>query len=286
MNSNATQSAGEPFAACKGTAGYHTVWYKFIAPVSGNIRVSTDFAGGTMGTDSRLALFAATNVNDYTTFSPVACDDDNGVTVADRSILFATGLTAGNTYYIQVDGKDGSSVMGSFCLAVDEMTSSMLATSTACAAGQSLDMVNDNYPGWLSATDANGKLVALINNPSGGATTSSYTNSLNINSGLVRQDAASLQYYLDRNYNISNASVSNANIRFFFLTTELAALQALRVVAEEAPRAPAVSRAQLGCECIGSKGRQPPEEDRACARDAPESERRADERDRSIGHDL
>ena len=225
-NAGATQSGSEPFAACHGTAGYKTVWYKFSAPASGNVRASTDYSGGTMGSDSRLALFSATDVNDYGTFSNIACDDDNGSAIAERSVLYATGLTPGNTYYIQVDGKDGSTATGTFCLTVDEMTSSMISTSTACAAGQPLTAVNDNYTGWLSATDASSKLVALIKNSSGGATTSTYTNNLNVNAGPVRTDTVSGQKYLDRNFSINNASVSNVNVQFFFLNTELAALQA------------------------------------------------------------
>ena len=92
-NVDATQSTGEPFAACKGTAGYKTVWYKFIAPASGNVRISTDFSGGTMGSDSRLALFSTDDVNNYAAFTGLACDDDNGSVVPGKSVLFETGLT-------------------------------------------------------------------------------------------------------------------------------------------------------------------------------------------------
>lgn len=225
-NQGATQSGGEPFAACKGTAGYKTVWYKFIAPASGSIRVSTDYSGGTMGNDSRLSLFSATNVNNYATFTNIACDDDNGATVANKSILYATGLTSGATYYIQVDGYDASIAEGTFCITVDELGSSMLSTSTACSSGQSLSSFNNNYAGWVSATDATGKLIALISNLTGGTGTSSYTHNLNINSAAIRQDAVSLQYYLNRNFLINNSSVTNATVRLFFLNTELTSLQA------------------------------------------------------------
>ncbi|NOT52607.1 MAG: fibronectin type III domain-containing protein [Chitinophagaceae bacterium] len=225
-NSGATQSAGEPFAACKGSAGFNTVWFQFVAPSSGAVRVTNDFSGGTMGTDSRMSLFSTTNVNDYTQFTNIACDDDNGATVSTRSILYATGLTPGNTYYIQVDGFSAGTAQGTFCLAVDELASSMITTTaTACAAGQSLSAYNDNYTGWISATDASGNLIALINNMTGGATTSTFDNSVNINSAAVRQDAVSGQYYHDRNFRITNASVTNANIRFFILNAELSALQ-------------------------------------------------------------
>src|SRR5207247_8513128 len=108
-----------------------------------------------------------TNVNDYATFTSLACDDDNGVTIGTKSTMYYTGLTAGNIYYIQVDGKDNSTPMGTFCLSVDEMVFSMLASSTACAPGQRLAAVNESYAGWLSITDATGKLIALIKNNSG-----------------------------------------------------------------------------------------------------------------------
>ncbi len=225
-NANATQSALEPFAACKGSAGFRTVWYSFSAPSSGAVKISNDFSGGTMG-DSRMALFTTTDVNDYSRFTNIACDDDNGATVGLRSILYATGLTAGTTYYIQVDVFDISTTAGTFCLSVDELSSSMLSASTTCAAGQSLSLYNNNYGGWISATDASGNLMALIQNNTGGAGTSTFDNSMNINAAAVRQDAVSGQFYLDRNYRITNSSVTNANVRFFFLNTELSALQAV-----------------------------------------------------------
>ena len=42
------------------------------------------------------------------------------------------------------------------------MTSAMVATSTACAAGQNLTSVNNNYTGWLSATDGTTKTSAAL----------------------------------------------------------------------------------------------------------------------------
>ena len=166
-------------------------------------------------------------INAYATFTNLACDDDNGSTVSGRSILYASGLTPGITYYIQVDGKISSTTAGTFCLTVDDLNSSMLSTSTACAAGKPLTLINDNYTGWLSVVGTTGRLIALINNLSGGATTSTYTSGININTAAVRQDATSLSYYLNRNYLINNASVSNVNVRFFFLNSELTSLQAL-----------------------------------------------------------
>ena len=157
-----------------------------------------------MGSDSRLALFSTEDVNNYATFSNRACDDDNGSVVPARSVLYATGLTPGNTYYIQVDGKDASTPAGTFCLTVDELDASMIATSTSCVPGQALTLINDNYTGWLSATDAGGNLIALISNPLGGATTSTYDNAQFIKSGPIRQDPVSRLKYLGRNYTFGN----------------------------------------------------------------------------------
>ncbi len=221
-----TQNTGEPFASCSGTAGYKTTWFKFIAPASGAVRISNDHSGGLMGADSRIVLYSATNVSDYASFVSIACDDDNGVNVPTRSILYATGLVAGTTYYIAVDGKTSGSVTGTFCITVDELDTLMLSASTNCTAGQPLSNINESYRGWLSATDASGDLIALIRNNTGSGV-SSYNFSQNINNAPVRTDAISGQKYMDRNFNISNTAITNADLRFFFLGTELSSLQSV-----------------------------------------------------------
>jgi hypothetical protein len=104
----------------------------------------------------------------------------------------------------------------------------MITTATACTSGQTLFGMNDNYTGWLSATDATtGNLVALVSNQTGGAGTSDISNSDNINAAAVRTDAVSGQRYLDRNFFLNSSTVTNANVRYFFLNTELTALQAV-----------------------------------------------------------
>lgn len=222
-NIGATQSVGEPFPNCAGSVGDGSVWYSFVAPTAGAVRITNDYSGGTQGTDTRIALFSATNVNDYTTFTNIACDDDNGAVVSARSILYATGLTPGATYYIQVDGFSTSTTKGTFCLTVDNIASSMLSISNTCTSSYQSPSGANAYTGWGTLADANGNLVALVRNPTG-SPLSGYTVGQNINIGAVRSFSGS--YYLDRNFRIANATATNVEVQLFFLSTEMAALTA------------------------------------------------------------
>ncbi len=223
-NAAATLSANEARIACKGsqTTGSQ-VWFKFVAPASGFVKVSTDVSGGTLA-DTRIALFSASDVNDYSTFTGLACDDDNGSTVTTSSTLYANGLTPGTTYYVAVDQWNGTGT-GTFCVEVREFTSSMLSAIGNCTAGQDLTSYRDSYTGWLSVTDNSGNLRAMVRNPAGtGTSTYTYTNAININAGAVRQSSQTATFYLDRNYRITNSAATNIQVQFFFLNTELAAL--------------------------------------------------------------
>lgn len=227
-NAGSSQTAGEPNPSCKGSGGFGTVWYKFTAPASGAVKISNDYSGGTQGADTRVALFSATNVNDYATFSLVACDDDNGVVQGTRSVLYATGLTGGTDYYIQVDGFSGTTVKGTFCLTVEELSAAMLSTTAvSCVAGQTLSSINTGYTGWLSAVDAAGNLMALLRDPAGAGGT--YSNSGTINTGTVRNSGG--VYYLDRNMLLNHTTATNVDIQFFYLNSELTALNAMDATA-------------------------------------------------------
>lgn len=118
-NVGATVEANEPAGTCHfGTdAAQTTVWFSFVAPASGSVIISTDYAPAVLF-DSQLALFEApTDLADLSTLgAEVGCDEDNGETNTLMSIIEATGLTGGNTYYIQVDGYAGSE--GGFCITV------------------------------------------------------------------------------------------------------------------------------------------------------------------------
>jgi hypothetical protein len=218
-NAFATQDPGEPTASCSGTTGNASVWYKFVSPISGAVKISTDFSGSVLA-DTRLALFSATDSSNYSTFNIIACDDNNGTTTG-RSILYATGLLAGTTYYILVDGATTAS--GSFCLEVKELDNTMLASTGSCAAGKVNTPSNAAYTGWTSLVTTTGLLIANVQSTTGNA--GAYTPSVTKNTAAVRQIGN--QRYLDRNYLINGPSTGSFNVQFFFTATELTALQAV-----------------------------------------------------------
>lgn len=229
-NVGATQTAGEPTGSCSSTTGYATAWYKFTAPAGGAVRISTAAGSGNTLTNTRVALFQVSDVNDYNMFSIVACDEDGGSgAFGNMSVLYATGLTVGNAYYIQVDKFDAASSEGTFCLTVDKLSSSMLSTNNNCSSNYQAPVGGvSSYTGWVSLMDEDGKLIAQARNTSG-APANAYTVSQNINAGAVRKDLTSGEYYLDRSYTISNSTSGSAtvNVLFFFLTSELTALTAV-----------------------------------------------------------
>ncbi len=226
-NVGATQEADEKFASCfqSATTGTgitiatHTVWFKFQA-TSSAVRVSTDITGGTLS-DTHLALYSIVDPFNYATFNIISCDDDNGVTGTLRSTLYATGLTAGQTYYISVDGYNGTT--GTFCLAVDNLASTMLAATPICSTiAQTPSGSQVTYTGQVPLVDAAGNLIAIVRNPAGGAV-NAYGASSYKNTGAVRKDNAN-NYYLDRNYLINNTTATNVEVQFFFTNAELTSL--------------------------------------------------------------
>ncbi len=91
---------------CDGTLD-GSVWYKFIAPSSGNIIISS--CSDNTYADTQFALYDVTDCSDFGSFSFLAINDDNpggcSQGIGDYSSLVAyCGLISGETYYLQVDG--------------------------------------------------------------------------------------------------------------------------------------------------------------------------------------
>jgi Divergent InlB B-repeat domain len=104
-NEEATKEAGEPNHA--GNAGGHSLWYSWTPSSSGSVRIHTCTFGEL---DSLLAVYTGSAVNSLT---PVASNDDGTISNCDDTdseVSFTA--TAGTTYSIAVDGKDGD--MGFF----------------------------------------------------------------------------------------------------------------------------------------------------------------------------
>jgi hypothetical protein len=231
-NAGGSYATGEPTISCRGTTITQgaIVWFSFVAPTSGFVRASTDGAGTTL--DTKLGVFTTSNPSnpsDLTAFSILGCDDDNGITVGTASTVFVSGLIPGTTYYIAVDQYNGTAT-GSFCVKVDDVTAAMIAPTGSCTASSETPFSREDYTGWATIVDGQGRLIANARRttPTGTSTVYSYTGTLNVNTAAVRQ--AGNQYYLDRNYLFAYSQSSPAttfDLKLYFLNSELTALQAV-----------------------------------------------------------
>ena len=118
-DNSCSDNSGEPATpGCWNTGSYNTVWFSFIAPASGNVKIRT--ATGTL-VKTQIAVYSGSC---GATMTYVNCNDNApncGVVTLDISELSMTGLTSGATYYIALDG-NGSSV-GTFALTACESSS-------------------------------------------------------------------------------------------------------------------------------------------------------------------
>ena len=225
-----TMGGTEPMAACamaSGSTGFSTVWYKFTAPASGLVRISTDFSVGTLS-DTRIALYSATDSTNYSTFSILGCDDDNGVVSGSKSIIYSPQLTAGQTYYVQVMGGT-STATGTFCLQVASVDSSMLSSTASCATAQvPFSGGTTGYTSWFNLVDNNGDLVATIRVPAG-TNVANFSGAVTVNtSGTPRYEFGTTgRRYLDRNWSINDGgTATSADVMFPYRSSEGVALGA------------------------------------------------------------
>ncbi|SFB71165.1 Por secretion system C-terminal sorting domain-containing protein [Flexibacter flexilis DSM 6793] len=141
---------GEPAAPTGWTTGtLNTVWYKVTAPASGRLKIRTTL--GTL-TDTQIQLLSATSCSG--TFMSIAVNDDApscGLSSYKNSQLSVTGLTAGATYYIRVDG--GDDLVGTFnIMAVDGNGNFPTSAGQACSAtvpvcNATMNVGNPGYQG-------------------------------------------------------------------------------------------------------------------------------------------
>lgn len=226
---NTSGTTSEPYPYCNtNSAGEHSVWFSFTAPSSGAVKITTDNGAAGSLNDTKIGLFAATSASDYSTFTILACDDDNGRdndTTDYLSTIFATGLSQGTTYYIEVDGYADDDE-GTFCLQVQEINPTMISNSASCADIASPLGNEATYDGWVTLLDETGNLVALVRNPAGGEA-GDFSGSYNIDGngfGMPRQDGNGT-YYLSRNYTINNSGISTpVDVQLFFHMGEIATL--------------------------------------------------------------
>ena len=110
-NATATTAGSDPAFSCRfGGAGQgtHTIWFSFVAAGTG---ASLDLSSSAVS-DTLMAVYSGT----CGALTEIACDDDSGTGL--RSLINVSGLTAGNTYFVQVGGF-GASDNGSITLALN-----------------------------------------------------------------------------------------------------------------------------------------------------------------------
>jgi len=96
-----------------------SVWFKFQAPTTGDVRISTDYFGSTLN-DTELAVYNVVDCTNFNSYAQLGFDQDGGVDVSFNSILNLYELIPGQEYYIQVDGS-GNGIEGTFGLTVSEI---------------------------------------------------------------------------------------------------------------------------------------------------------------------
>ena len=126
-NNSCTGSTSEPNTPSCWTGGTrNTVWYTVVAPASGQISVRT-MLGTLLNTQIALYQGACGSLTQVSPTSSSCNDNLTGCGSSEASQITVTGLTAGTTYYVVVDG--GNDLTGSFqIVAIDPTTQSFPST--------------------------------------------------------------------------------------------------------------------------------------------------------------
>lgn len=145
-------------------AADETVWFKFTAPPTGTITIFTNPKSSYIpNDDTQVALYKVGDPADYGTFQLLVSDEDNGSTyLGYNSVVSYTGLNAGETYYIQVDGWGINH--GAFCIAVIETVEAV--TNANCNADYTVANVSGDAWFGIYATPDDldiGPLAAAVN---------------------------------------------------------------------------------------------------------------------------
>lgn len=115
-----TAQTDEPSANPNGDVN-NSLWFSFVAPASGVVEVSTAISGGTL-VASEIAVYNAMFCDYFPSYTKIEPVQDNTTTSSTQlAVLDYEGLTAGETYYVQVDTPSGLDP-GSFGLEITTQT--------------------------------------------------------------------------------------------------------------------------------------------------------------------
>jgi hypothetical protein len=227
-NTGATVSGNE-FSPSQSNGGdwltgtSHTVWFKFVAPASGSVLVTTDISP--LGTliDPQVALYSSSNPTSLN--HHLASNEDGGtIGVGYATFVYYSGLTPGTTYYVQVDG--WSNDRGTFCIEVREQFA--LPTPTTCTTYRQ---------GRVDGASAPNKWFNIYSRP-GSANTglpiAAVKSNVNLDTVRVQEirsssvpTAANGVRYMQRYFNFSSTQNNNApkEVRLFYTTAEFTNLR-------------------------------------------------------------
>ncbi|HEX6666245.1 MAG TPA: hypothetical protein VF081_06585 [Solirubrobacterales bacterium] len=127
-NRLASKELGEPSHA--GNQGAHSVWFKWTAKASGSVQIST--CSFRSGLDSVLAVYTGTELDALTQVTANDDGADGECEPSDSSADFVA--VAGTTYWIAVDGADGS--VGPFQLQLEGMAANDVFANPGSLGGQ------------------------------------------------------------------------------------------------------------------------------------------------------
>jgi hypothetical protein len=129
---NTCATAGPDALPCSfgGDATQNDVWVSFVAPASGNVVIETSADGSFTLTDTQIGLYDACGG------TQLGCDDDSGVSLFSLITIPACDLTAGATYYVQIDGYNGDAGTCNITVSVTDLpgcTDPAAANYNVCA---------------------------------------------------------------------------------------------------------------------------------------------------------
>ena len=207
-NVGATKETGEPNHA--GDAGGHSVWWSVTPAVTEQIVIST--AGSNF--DTLLAVYSGNAVNSV---SLAQSNDDTPF--GDGTSLLTFIATAGTTYHIAIDGKNGATGNISMIAAASDLTLAIVPATGMSALGvkggsfapatfsYTLQTYNGtaafqivNLPSWLSASPSSGTasmtpttITFTVNANAKSLATGNYTAAISVNSSTATDKASQVR---------------------------------------------------------------------------------------------
>lgn len=141
---------GEPLVC--GRNGAHASWYSYVTPSAGSLLVNT--AGSSFNTV--LGVFIGPG-NSFSTLTNIGCGYTTNYTADGQPSVYVSGVPAGQTNYIVVEGQDGASgvvhlniYLGTVAMSVVP-TNGGLTFSWPSAAGTNLQVSTNLTDGWQPA---------------------------------------------------------------------------------------------------------------------------------------